>query len=183
MYSLTSFMTLLHQCKTLKHGTSRSTISWRLHWYLHLFSPIIVYNYMDKCALLSKCPSYLHITNSPLLSSNIPSSPSSGVFISQLKRYPQTCSSYECFILRTSRLSSKLLKQGYLVERLKSSLRKFNGRYGDLIQQYEVSLSRMLNDILNLDQERQPISWPWYQLNFYRIISGFHGTFATGVAC
>ena len=32
-----------------------------------------------------------------------------------------------------------LLKQGYLVERLKSSFRKFYGRYGDLIQQYEVS--------------------------------------------
>ena len=33
-------------------------------------------------------------------------------------------------------------------ERLKLSLRKFYGRYGDLIKQYEVSLSRMLNDIL-----------------------------------
>ena len=31
---------------------------------------------------------------------------------------------------------------------LKSSLRKFYGRYGDLIKQYEVSLSQMLNDIL-----------------------------------
>ena len=29
---------------------------------------------------------------------------------------------------------------------LKSSLKKFNGRYGDLIKQYEVPLSRMLND-------------------------------------
>ena len=64
---------------------------------------------------------------------------------------------------------SKLLKQGYLVERLKSSFRKFYGRYGDLIQQYEVSLSRMLNDILTLDQQWlpnrsdfSPISWPWY---------------------
>ena len=28
-----------------------------------------------------------------------------------------------------------------------------SGRYGDLIQQYEVSLSRMLNDILILDQQ------------------------------
>ena len=43
---------------------------------------------------------------------------------------------------------SKLLEQGYVEERLKSSFRKFYGRYGDLIQQYEVSLSRMLNDIL-----------------------------------
>ena len=94
-----------------------------------------------------------HITNFPFLSSNIPSSPAYGVFISQLIRYSRACSSYEYFILRARRLSSKLLKQGYLVERLKSSFRKFYGRYGDLIQQYEVSLSRMLNDILILDQQ------------------------------
>ena len=43
--------------------------------------------------------------------------------------------------------------------------------YGDRIQQYEVSLSRMLNDILTLDQQWlpnqsdfPPISWPWYRL-------------------
>ena len=96
-----------------------------------------------------------HITKFPFLSSNIPSSPAYGVFISQPIRYARACSSYECFILRARRLSSKLLvlKQGYLVERLKSSFRQFYGRYGDLIQQYEVSLSRMLNDILTLDQQ------------------------------
>ena len=81
-----------------------------------------------------------HITNFPFLSSNIPSSPAYGVFISQLIRYARACSSYECFILRAARLSSKLLGQGYVMERLKSSLRKFYGRYGDLIKNYEVSL-------------------------------------------
>ena len=112
-----------------------------------------------------------HITNFPFLSSNILSSPAYGVFISQLIRYARACSSYECFILRARRLSSKLLKQGYLVERLKSSFRRFYGRYGDLIQQYEVSLSRMLNDILTLDKQWlpnqsdfPPISWPCYRL-------------------
>ena len=94
-----------------------------------------------------------HITNFSLLRSNIQSSPASCVFISQLIRYARACSSYECFILRARRLSIKLLKQGYLVERLKPSFRKFYGRYGDLIQQYEVSLSRMFNDILTLDQQ------------------------------
>ena len=73
-----------------------------------------------------------HITNFPFLSSNIPSSPAYGVFISQLVRYARACSSYECFILRAMRLSNKLLGQGYVKERLKSSLRKFYGRYGDL---------------------------------------------------
>ena len=92
-----------------------------------------------------------HITNFPFLSSNIPSSPAYSVFISQLIRYARACLSYECFILRVARLSSKLLRQGYVMERLKSSLRKFYGRYGDLIKHYEVSLSQMLHDILGHD--------------------------------
>ena len=58
------------------------------------------------------------ITNFPFLSSNIPSSPAYGVFISQLIRYAMACSSYECFILRAVRLSNKLLGQGYVKERL-----------------------------------------------------------------
>ena len=53
-----------------------------------------------------------HITNFPFLSSNIPSSPAYGVFISQLIRYARACSSYECFILRAMRLSNKLLGAG-----------------------------------------------------------------------
>ena len=92
-----------------------------------------------------------HITNFPFLSSNIPSSPVYGVFISQLIRYARASSSYEYFILRTMRLSNKLLGQGYVKERLRSSLRKFFGRYGDLIQQYQVPLSWMLHGILDDD--------------------------------
>ena len=131
-----------------------------------------------------------HITNFPFISSKIPSSPAYGVIISQLIRCARACSSYECFIRRARRLSSKLLKQAYLVERLKSSFRKFYGRYGDLIQQYEVSLSRMLNDILILDQpwlpnqsDFPPISRPLYRAWPSPIMSGFHGAFETGVAC
>ena len=101
-----------------------------------------------RCHNLS---AFFHITNFPFLSSNIPSSPAYGVFISQLIRYARACSSYECFILRAARLSLKLLGQGHVMERLKSSLRKFYGRYGDLIKHYEVPLSQMLNDILGHD--------------------------------
>ena len=104
-------------------------------------------------------------------SSNIPSSPTDGVFISQLIRYARACSPYEYFIMRTRRLFSKLLIKVCLLERLKSSFRKFYGRCGDLIQQYEASLSRMLNDILTLDHlqwffnrsDFPTISWPWYR--------------------
>ena len=111
------------------------------------------------------------------------------MFISQLIRYARACSSYECFILRARRLSSKLLKQGYLVERLKSSFRKFYGRYGDLIEQYGVTLSRMLNDILTLTNSDFPTDQTFHQfhdlyteLDLHRSMSGFHGAFATGVA-
>ena len=115
------------------------------------------------------------------------SSPAYGVFISQRIRYARACSSYECFILRARRLSSMLLKQGYLVERLKSSFRKFYGRYGDLIQQYEVTLSRMLNDILTnsdfpTNQTFHQFHELYTELDLHRIMSGFHEAFATGVA-
>ena len=92
-----------------------------------------------------------HITHFPFMSSNFPTSQAYCVFISQLIRYTRACSSYECFILRAVPLSSKLLRKGYVMKRLKSSRRKFYGRYGDLIKHYEVSLSQMLHDILGHD--------------------------------
>ena len=57
--------------------------------------------------------------------------------------------------------------------------------YGDLIKQYEVSLSQMLNDILWPDHiQWQPLLIRLCtELDLYQILSGFHRTFATGVAC
>ena len=92
-----------------------------------------------------------HITNYPFLSSNVPSSPAYGVFISQLIWYARACFSYECVILRAVQLSCKLLGQGYVRERWKSSLRKFYGRYGNFIKLYEATLFQMLRDILGND--------------------------------
>ena len=112
------------------------------------------------------------------MSSNIQSSPAYGVFISQLIRYVRASSSYECFILRAVRISNKLLGQGYVKELLKSSIRKFPGRYRDLIKQYEVPLSRMFHDILDNDhlQWHPPLIrhytnfWPYYWSgSYYRI--------------
>ena len=88
-------------------------------------------------------------------------------------------------------------RQGYVKERLKSSLRKFYGRYGDLTKQYEVPLSRMLHDILDDDhiQWHPPLIGDYYNfrplliwtllpnLTFYLIMQGFHRTYATGAAC
>ena len=140
---------------------------WNLeYWKYTIFRTLFLHALTYWAEILYLTLFYCTTDQVPVLSISV-----NGVFISQLIRYARACSSYECFILRARRLSSKLLKQGYLVERLKSSFRKFYGRYGDLIQQYEVSLSRMLDDILSIDQQRlpnqsdfPPISWPWYRL-------------------
>ena len=74
--------------------------------------------------------------------------------------------------LYTARLSSKLLGQGYVRERLKSSLRKFDGRYRDLIKLYEVPLSRMLHDILGHGH----LQWHPYLVRNYTNIWTYHRT-------
>ena len=85
---------------------------------------------------------------------------------------PRARSSYECFILRAARLSSKLLRQGYVMERLKSSLRKCYGRYGDLIKHYEVSLPQMLHDILGHDH----IKWHPQLIRHYTNLRTYYRT-------
>ena len=126
-----------------------------------------------------------HITHFPFQSSNIPTSPAYGVFISQFIRYSRACSSNGCYILRATRLSNKLLGQGYVTERLKSSLKKFYGRCGDLIEQYEVSLSKMLNGILWPDhiQWQPPTDHNLYRTRPFTEFEWYHRTFATGLAC
>ena len=137
-----------------------------------------------------------HTKDFPFLSSNISSTPAYGVFISQLIRYARACSSYECFILRAARFSCKLLRQAYVRERLKLSLRKFYGRYRDIMKHYEFPPSQILHDILGHDHIhwhplliRQSLNrdldrtGPYYRfLPYYLIPGGFHGTFATGEA-
>ena len=78
-----------------------------------------------------------HIVNFPFLSSNIPSSPSYGVYISQLIRYARCCSYYDDFGYRHKLLVDRLLSQGYEVKRLRNSFKKFYGRYPDLIEKYQ----------------------------------------------
>ena len=87
-----------------------------------------------------------HIVNFSYLSSNIPSGPSYGVYISQLIRYAQCCSHYDDFRYRHKCLVDRLLSQGYIALRLEKSFKKFYGRYQDLIEKYQKSVNVMVND-------------------------------------
>ena len=89
-----------------------------------------------------KCDDFdFHIINFPFLSSNTPSSPSYGVYISQLIRYTRCCSYNDDFGYR-----HKLLSQGYEVKCLRNSFKKFYGRYPDLIGKYQRSVKDMMAD-------------------------------------
>ena len=97
--------------------------------------------------LYDKCDDFdFHIVNFPYLSSNIPSGPSYGVYISQLIRQAQCCSHYDDFRYRHKCLVDRLLSQGYIALRLEKSFKKFYGRYQDLIEKYQRSVNVMVND-------------------------------------
>ena len=82
-----------------------------------------------------------HIFNLPFMSSNIPSAPAYGVYASQLIRYA-CCSSnygtnYGDFLLHHRALVTRLLSQGYKVNRLSNTFKKFYGRHTHLVGQYK----------------------------------------------
>ena len=87
-----------------------------------------------------------HIVNFPFPSSTIPSSPSYGVYISQLIRYARCCSYYDDFGYRHKLLVDRLLSQGYEVKCLRNSLKRFYGRYPDLIGKYQRTVKDMMAD-------------------------------------
>jgi hypothetical protein len=87
------------------------------------------------------------IVNFPFICSNISAAPAYGVYLSQLIRYSRACSSYQD---RRLLLTRKLLNQGFLLVKLKSSLRKFYGRHHDLVDRYGISVSQMTMDMFHL---------------------------------
>ena len=73
------------------------------------------------------------IVNFPFICSNIPTAPAYRVYISQLIRYCRACGCYKDFLDIGGVLTRKVLNQGFLLVKLKSSLRKCCGRDHDLV--------------------------------------------------
>ena len=69
------------------------------------------------------------IVNFPFIYSNIPAAPAYEVYISQLIRYFRACGSCRDFLDRWLLLTRKLMNQGFLLVKLKSSLRKVYGHH------------------------------------------------------
>ena len=85
------------------------------------------------------------IMNFPFICSNTPAAPAYGVYISQMLRY-----SYQDFLYRGFLLTQRLQNQGFLLVRLKSSLRKFSSGHPDLVDRYGISMSQMTTDMFHL---------------------------------
>ena len=90
-----------------------------------------------------------HIVNCPFMSSNIPSAPAYGVYASQLIRYARCCSNYGDFLSRHRALVTRLLSQGYKVNRLSNTFEKFYGRHTDQVGQYKKHVCQMLADSIS----------------------------------
>ena len=92
------------------------------------------------------------ILNFPNMCSNIPASPTYGVYISQLIRYTRAISNYSDFLKRHVHLRNRLLDQGYKKIRLIRSLKKFIFRYQYLVEIYSVSAERIISDAFSYSE-------------------------------
>ena len=86
------------------------------------------------------------IVNFPFMSSNIPSGPAYGIYISQLVRIGRICSTYEEFIKRNRLITTRLIRQGFLYVKLVKSFKKFYVKYTNLMSKYNVCLKRHISD-------------------------------------
>ena len=87
--------------------------------------------------------------NFPFMSSNIPSAPAYGVYVSQLIHYARCCSSYSDFLIHHRALVKRLLSQGYKVNCLSNTFKKFYGRHTDLVGQYKKNVCQMFADSIS----------------------------------
>ena len=100
--------------------------------------------------LYDKCDAYgFQIVNFPFMSSNIPSAPAHGVYASQLIRYACYCSNYNDFLSHHRALVTRLLSQGYKVNRLSNTFEKFSGRHTCLVGQYKKNVCQMFADSIS----------------------------------
>ena len=93
-----------------------------------------------------------HIVNFPFLSSNIPSAPGYGVYVSLSVRSARACSNYQDFMEQGKVLTTRLLNQGYQKAKLVATLKKFYGRHHDLVNPYNVAGSRIVSDVFANDE-------------------------------
>ena len=80
------------------------------------------------------------------MSSNIPSKPAYGVYISQLVRIGRICSSFVQFRDRHYRLTAKLIAQGFWYSRLCVAFKKFSRSHASIFTKYKCSVRKHIEE-------------------------------------
>ena len=129
--------------------TSETTESTSIASYLNLLFIRDKSNNMTNKLYGKRDAFGFHNVNFPFMSSNVPSAPAYGVYASQLIRHAHCCSNYSDFLLRHRALATRLLSQGYKVNRLSNTFRKFYGRHTDLVGQYKKNVCQIFADSIS----------------------------------
>ena len=87
-----------------------------------------------------------NIVNFPYLSSNIPSKPAYGVYISQLVRISRICSDFVHFKERHYRLTLRLINQGFWYSALCIAFKKFARKHADILGKYNCSVRKHIEE-------------------------------------
>ena len=130
----------------IKETTETAASSSYLDCYLYIVNGELTTRLYDKRDNLN-----FPIINLPFLSSNIPSAPAYGVYVAKLIHYARTCSNYQEFMECGKVLTTKLLSQEYQHIKLVATLKKFYGRHHDLVNPYNVAVSRIVSDVFASD--------------------------------
>ena len=108
---------------------------------------ITIGNGRYSTAIFDKRDSFtFNIVNFPHLSSNIPSKPAYGVYISQLVRIGRICSNFVQFKLRHYTLTQKLMKQGFWYSGLCMAFRKSARSHVGIITKYGCSVRKHIEE-------------------------------------
>ena len=95
----------------------------------------------------------------------LPRSPSYGVYISQLIRFPRVCSNVDDFNNRNLFLTAKLSKQCYRYHQNRKAFSKFYHRHSELIVKYNIGLKTLLQQGIS-----EPIFYGDLVYKFKRIV-------------
>ena len=121
------------------------------HYLFLILSPLYSLPFRLHCHSYKRDDFIFPIVNFPFLSNNIPSAPAYGVYVSQLIRYARACSNYQDCMGCGKVLTAKLLSQRYQKTKLVATLKKFCGRHHDLVNPYNVAVSRIVSDVFASD--------------------------------
>ena len=95
------------------------------------------------------CAFGFHIVNVSFMSSNNPSAPAYGVYAPQLIPYARCSSNYNDFLSRHRASVTRLVSQGYKVNRLSNTFKKFYDIHTDLVGQYKKNVCQMFADSIS----------------------------------